>query len=58
MSSPPFQIRNLDEEEGTTVRILPGQYQIVVEKQPDAKLMYLDEDDGEIITVRLVLHLS
>ena len=55
MSSPPFHIRNLDEEGATTVRIHPRQYdQMIVEKQPDARLMYLDEDDGEIITARLL----
>ena len=48
----PFHILNLHEEHGATVEIDPVVYdQIIVPHQPDARLVYMDEDDGEVITV-------
>ena len=56
----PFKIRNLDEirvsdEAGKrdgVVQLSAPEYDNTVSNHPEAALMYLDEDDGETITVR------
>lgn len=60
----PFRIRNLLALSDTqvadragsrhgVVRVSAPEYDETISNQPDATLMYLDEDDGEVITVRL-----
>lgn len=48
---PPFRIRNLYEEEAGTVQIFGSEYDKLIETEPAARLTFIDEDDGEIITV-------
>ena len=47
----PFRIRHLYGPEHGVVQITAPQYDATIVSQPDAALTYLDDDDGEVITV-------
>jgi hypothetical protein len=47
----PFRIRHLYGPEHGVVQITAPQYDSTIVSQPEAVLTYLDEDDGEVITV-------
>ena len=49
---PPFHVRNLYEEHGGIVQLGAAEYDSLA-KEPEARLTYVDDDDGEIITVSL-----
>jgi len=57
---PTFSIRDLARPSQTPafVSISRSQYDSTITSQPDAKLLYLDDDDGELITVGSSLELS
>ena len=57
---PTFGIRDLagPSNPPSLVSISRSQYESTIKSQPDAKLLYLDEDDGELITVGSSLELS
>ncbi|KAK4923900.1 hypothetical protein LTR66_016491, partial [Elasticomyces elasticus] len=62
-SSPPlprFGIHDLSEHSTSPalVRITKKQYDNTIKSQPDAHLLYVDEDDGEIVTVGSSYELS
>lgn len=50
---PPFGIRDLFDHapEPSLISITAGQYRSTITSQPDAFLRYIDDDDGELITV-------
>lgn len=54
----PFRIRQLYGPEHGTVQITCAQYESTIVSQPEAVLSYLDEDDGEVITVGSSLELE
>ena len=45
-------------EELAVIRISSTEYDSVIQQHPDAALTYMDEDDGEIITVSLTMQAS
>src|SRR5271169_1144360 len=47
----PFRIRHLYGPEHGVVQITAPQYDSTIVSQPEAVLTYLDEDDGEVVTV-------
>lgn len=57
---PTFGIRDLagPSQPPGLVSISRSQYDSTIKSQPDAKLLYLDDDDGELITVGSSLELS
>lgn len=54
---PPFHVRNLYEEHGGIVQLGAAEYDSLA-KEPEARLTYVDDDDGEIITVGTSLELQ
>lgn len=55
---PTFGIRDLSGPQPGLISITKRQYESTIKSQPDAKLLYLDDDDGELITVGSALELS
>lgn len=55
---PTFGIRNLSGPSPGLITITKRQYESTIKSQPDARLLYLDDDDGELITVGSGLELS
>lgn len=57
---PAFGIRHLNGPEAPpgTIQITGGQYRTTIRSQPDATLRYIDDDDGELITVGSSLELQ
>src|SRR5689334_1545579 len=53
----PFRIRNLYGSNYGVVQITAAQYNSTIISQPDAVLTYLDDDDGEVVTVGSSLEL-
>ena len=47
----PFRLRHLHGQDAGVVQITSNQYTSTINSQPDATLTYLDDDDGEVITV-------
>ena len=54
----PFRIRHLLGREHGVVQITPEQYTSTIKSEPESVLTYLDDDDGEVITVGTSLELE